>query len=135
MAVTKYKGKSLSLTLGATEFNDNLISVTLSNEAADDDVTTFADLAAGGSVTWSISMEAVSDYSTTSLWGYLWANSGTNVAFVLKPYGNATASATQPHFNGTVALGAKPGIGGEAGETFTFEYTADLTAAPTKAPA
>lgn len=135
MAVNKYKGKSLSLTIGTTEFNDNVTSVTLTNEAADDDVTTFADLAAGGSVEWSINIEAVSDYSGTSLWGYLWSNAGTDKAFVLKPYGNAVATATQPHFSGTISLGSKPAIGGTANETFTFEYTAKLTGEPTRATA
>jgi hypothetical protein len=135
MAVTKYKGKDLSLTIAGTEYKDNLISVTIVNEEGDTDTVTFADLAAGGAVDWTMEVEAIGDYRSDSLWGYIWANGGTTAAYVLKPYGNATASATQPHFSGNLTVGAPAQIGGTADETFTFEYTFTLTGKPTKAPA
>lgn len=134
MAATKFKGKNLSFTIAGTEYNGDITSVTLANEEADDDVTTFADLSAGGNVAWTIEVEGVSDYGSTSLWSYCWANAGSEAAFVFKPYGNVTASTTQPHFTGTLIVRAKPAVGGTAGETFTFEYTFDVKGAPTKTP-
>jgi hypothetical protein len=136
MAATKFKGKNLSLTIGGTEFNADITSVVIESDDADDDVTTFADLAAGGARAWTMTVEAVSDYSGSSLWGYLWENAGDDgVAYVLKPYGNATPTVSQPHFTGTLDIGSKPNIGGTANETFTFEYALDLTDAPTRATA
>ena len=129
----KYKGKSLSIMVGTKEYNMDLTSVILQNEEADDDATTFADLALGGSVQWFFEMEAVADYSEDSLWSFLWAEAGaTEVAFLFKPYGNASATASQPHFSGTLNVGSKPPIGGAAGEVFTFEARLDVNAAPLK---
>lgn len=135
MAATKFKGKNLSFTIAATEYNMDITTVTFENEAADDDVQTFADLSAGGSVNWTCTVEGVSDYGSTSLWSYLWSNPGVEAAFVFKPYGNATATTSQPHFAGTLIVRAKPSFGGTAGETFTYEYTFDVkNGAITKTP-
>lgn len=129
----KYKGKSLSITVDAIEYNMDLTAVTLQNEEADDDATTFADLAGGGAVQWFFEMEAVSDYNTGSLWSFLWASAGTNdIAFVFKPYGNAAPSASQPHFTGTLNVGSKPPVGGTANEVFTFEARLDVNGEPVK---
>lgn len=128
----KYKGKSLSLKVGSTEYNMDLKSVVLQNEEADDDATTFADLAAGGAVQWFFEVEAVSDYGTGSLWRYLWDNAGSSeITFTFAPYGNTTATAAQPHFTGALELGPKPAIGGTAGETFSFEARFNLVSEPT----
>ena len=75
-------------------------------------------------------LSAVSDYADTSFWTVLWDNAGTEVAYVLKPYGNATPSASQPHFTGEVKILAKPPIGGEAGSTWTFEARLDCVDEP-----
>ena len=129
----KYKGKSLSITVDSVEYNMDLTSVVLQNEEADDDATTFADLSAGGSVQWFFEMEAVADYSETSLWSFLWTEAGsTDIGFVFKPYGNSAPSASQPHFSGTLNVGSKPPVGGEANEVFTFEARLDVNGEPTK---
>lgn len=129
---TKFKGKSLSLKVGTTEYNADLTSAVLQNEEADDDATTFADLSAGGGVQWFFEVEGVSDYGTGSLWKFLWESAGdSDVAFVFAPYGNLVPSATQPHFTGTLSLGAKPPVGGTANEVFTFESRWDVNGEPT----
>jgi hypothetical protein len=133
MAASKYKGKSLSITVDAVEYNMDLTSIVLQNEEADDDATTFADLATGGAVQWFFEIEAVSDYSASSLWSFLWTNAGdSDVAFVFKPYGNATPTASQPHFTGTFNVGSKPAVGGTANEVFTFEARLDVNGEPVK---
>lgn len=133
MAASKYKGKSLSITVDAVEYNMDLTSIVLQNEEADDDATTFADLATGGAVQWFFEIEAVSDYSASSLWSFLWTSAGdSDVAFVFKPYGNATPTASQPHFTGTFNVGSKPAVGGTANEVFTFEARLDVNGEPVK---
>lgn len=133
--MAKYKGKDLSLLFGAEEINVEATSVVLQNEEADDDATTFAELAAGAAVQWFIELSAVSDYGAGSLWSYLWDNAGTDVTFTFKPYGNATPTAAQPHFTGTATVGPKPPVGGTAGEVFTFETRLDVVGTPTRVTA
>lgn len=129
----KYKGKNLGIIVDSVEYNMDLTSVVLQNEEADDDAVTFADLAAGGSVQWFFEMEAVADYSENSLWSFLWSEAGsTDIEFVFKPYGNVSPSASQPHFSGTLNVGSKPPVGGEANEVFTFEVRLDVNGEPTK---
>jgi hypothetical protein len=131
MALTNgiYKGKGLSLTINSIEYNLDAKSVALSSE--DKDVITFADIASGAKQ-WFFTVTALFDAGTGSLWRYVWDNAGTeDVAFTFKPYGNATASATQPHFTGTLTVGTKPDISGDANSTFEFEVRFDVDGEPT----
>lgn len=130
--MAKFKGKDLSLTIDGVEVNLEATSVVLDNEEADTDAVTFAELASGTPLQWFISIEAVADYGTGSLWTTLWENSGSDVAFVFKPYGNTVASATQPHFTGNATITAKPPVGGTANEVFTFEARLDVVGDPTR---
>lgn len=130
---SKYKGKSLSIEVNSIEYNMDLTSIVLQNEESDDEATTFADLAAGGAVQWFFEIEAVSDYSNSSFWSFLWDNAGdSDVPFTFAPYGNATPSTAQPHFTGTLNVGAQPPVGGTANEVFTFEVRLDVNGTPTK---
>jgi len=119
--MAKYNGKNLSLTIDTKEVNLEGTSIVLDNEEADTDSVTFAELASGTPLQWFFTITAVADYGSGSFWSTLWDGAGTTVPFVFKPYGNATASTSQPHFTGTATINAKPPIGGSANETFTFE--------------
>lgn len=131
--MAKYKGKDLSLMFGTEEVNLEATSVVLDNEESDDDATTFAEMADGSARTWFFTINAVSDYGADSFWTFCWDNVGEDVSFTFKPYGNAVASAAQPHFTGTATVVAKPPVGGTAGETFTFETRLDVVGEPTRA--
>lgn len=127
----KYKGGQLSITIASTEYKTDLTNLVLNNEEADADATTFADVGAGGAQQWFFEGTAISDFGTGSLWNYVWANSGqAAVAFVYKPYGNATATPAKPHFTGTLTLPAKPAIGGAAGEVWTWDVRMDVAGTP-----
>lgn len=128
---TRIKGKSLTLKLGTTDYAIDATSVVLESEEADNDVTTFADAAAGAVRQWFFTITAIQSTDAASFWRYLWDNSGTTAAYVFAPHGNAVPSASQPHFTGNVTIGPKPNIGGEANSTFTFEYRLDCNEAPT----
>lgn len=130
--MARYKGKDLSLLLGTEEVNLEATSVVLDNEDADDDDVTFAEIAAGTPKQWFFTVTARSDYGSGSFWSFCWENVGDDVNFVFKPYGNATPTAAQPHFTGTAHVVAKPPIGGDANETFTFETRLDVTGEPTR---
>lgn len=135
MAIThaKYQGAQLSLTIDSVEYNMDLTKAVITNEEADDSDVSFADLGAGAGLDWNLEIEAFSDYASGSIWSYIWDNAGdTGVAYLLKPYGGL-ASATSPHFSGTLKVGNKPGnIGGTAKETFKFEHVFELEGTPTR---
>jgi len=122
------------LTLGSpgTSHAADIISWRIENEEADSDVVTFEDAANGGGRQFYLRGSAIQSTATASFWRYVWAQSGSkNVAFTIAPHGNAVASATQPHFVGTLTIGPKPTIGGEASTSassafqFDFEFLID----------
>lgn len=138
MAITNNnsKGAALSLKIDGVEYNMDLKSANLTPEEADSGDVTFASLSTGGAQDWFLDIEAFSDYATGSMWEYIWSNAGTtDVDYVVAPYGNATASITKPHFEGTLTIPAPLGIGGTAGETFTFEARFKVDGKPTKVTA
>lgn len=129
----KYKGNAVTFTINSVEYAAECKSVNIVNEESEDDFVTFADAASGGGVQWFLDLEAQADYAGGTLWEYLWTNSGnTAVAFVVKPYGNAVATADKPHFTGTVNLGPKPPVGGEASAVWSFEYRAEINGTPVR---
>lgn len=130
---TRIKGKGLVFKLATVDYSADVTNIVLESEEADADVTTFADAAAGGATDWYFRGEAVQSTDAASLWSYLWTSAGEqNVAFLYAPHGNAIASVTKPHYTGTVTLGRKPSIGGDADSTWTFEFEIKLDAEPAK---
>lgn len=141
MGSTRIKGNALALKFGtpATDYWADATSVVLEHEDKDADVVTFEDAAnADGAVQWYFTLTAIQSTAVGSFWRYLWANTGQTVAFTYAPQGNTTATVDQPHFLGTVKIGAKPSIGGEAasgdGKSYTFDYRLDLVTGPTLDP-
>lgn len=130
---TRIKGNKLALSFGGTEFWADHTKYELDNREAESDVTTFADADAGGGRTFFLALGAIQSTQDGSFWRYVWENTGTIVAYRLAPHGNEVASVDQPHFTGTVKIGPKPKIGGEAstdGE-FEFEVSWDCQEEPT----
>lgn len=132
---TRIKGNALSLTFGTpgVEYRCDTTAVVLDNEEADSDVITFCDAAEGGSRTHFLTISAIQSTDPLSLWRYIWEHTGEEVPFTYAPHGNAVATTTQPHFVGTVKIGPKPPMGGEAGTnvTYTFETRWDVVGVPT----
>lgn len=133
MPSTRNLGKGLVFKLATIDYSGDITELALEVEEADADVTTFADAAAGGATDYWFRGTAVQSGDTASLHQYLWGANGTSgVAYVYAPFGNATPSATKPHYTGTVAFGRKPNIGGAADETQTFDFEFKTEQAPLK---
>ncbi|GAA2082192.1 hypothetical protein GCM10009840_17860 [Pseudolysinimonas kribbensis] len=127
MGSTRIKGTKLKLTIGTpgVDYWGDLSSWKISNDDADKDVTTFEDAAAGGSKQFKLTGTAIQSTASGSFWRYVWENTGVDAAFTIAPHGNETATADQPHVIGTLTIGAKPDLGGDAGNgayTFDFEF-------------
>ena len=130
---TRIKGKAAIFKLATVDYSQDCSSIVLENVAGKTDVVTFADAAAGGSVTWQFTIKALQSADTTALWSYLWGATGTTlVAYDFAPQGNLVASATKPHYTGTCTIGAKPSIGGDADTTFIFTVVIECDAEPVK---
>lgn len=140
MGSTRIRGNKLPvLTLDSpgTSYSADLISWTIENEEADSDTVTFEDAANGGGRQYYLRGSAIQSTDTASFWSYVWENSGqTAVAYTIAPHGNAVASATEPHFTGTLTIGPKPTVGGEASTSsssaFTFEFEFEIDGTPAK---
>ncbi len=142
MARTRIKGKGLTFLVAGVEYKCDLTSAELVREAADnntaDSVLTFCDVdnASDGNV-WKLNIEAIQSTdqgsgSAKSLHTLVWetAATGGTLAFIYKPLGNVTATASMPHYSGSVdvAAGAYPPIGGEAGnDALKWDYSFVVT--------
>jgi hypothetical protein len=104
----------LKLAFGSTpvEYYTQILKAEITSDDKDD--LTFGEIDNGDTKKYSLELTILQDFGTGGLGLYLYANAGDEVAMVMKPYGNTTASATEPHFTGTVKILAAPTVGGEA---------------------
>lgn len=69
--------------------------------------------------------EAKQDHAASTLWDLATGTSSRSVTFLYRPYGNAVASVSQPHYSGTLVTDAPSGVfaGGQAGDDKSEPYT------------
>jgi hypothetical protein len=131
-------GRTLVITVGATDYTTQVFSAEVQADDADSDDITFAEAAAGGGRQYTLAVKLTQDMATGTLWDKIWTAAGTDVAVLLKPYGNAAASTAQPHYSMTANVREPNGtlIGGEADASPTKRQTVEvewpLAAKPTK---
>jgi hypothetical protein len=130
--------RKLTLTIDGDDVTAEVSSATITSAEAKSDFISFANAAAGGSREYGLKLKFIQDAESASLWSQVWAAAGTDVAALVRPYGNAVASATEPHFSGTVTISEPDGdfLGGDADPStsarFVTECTWVFTAKPTK---
>lgn len=130
--------RTLVVTVGGTDYTSQVSKAVVTSGESDSDFTTFADAAAGGARAYNFEFTAVQDMVASTLWDLIWTGAGTTVACLIKPYGNASASASQPHYSFNAVVSEPDGdfIGGEADSSTTARMTVEcswaLTAKPTK---
>jgi hypothetical protein len=122
-ASTRIKATNIKFTIGTTDYACDADSIEL----------TLSD-AAGGSQTfcevqplqeWKLALGGIASGDSASLYQLLFANYGTEVAFKVAPNGNATASTSQPIYEGTVIFDTLPPLSMTSGEVMNF--TVELT--------
>lgn len=128
----------LTMSVGGTDYTAQVSKAVIASGPADSDFVTFTQAATGGGREYRLNFIAVQDLATTTLWDKVWTAAGTSVAILLKPYGNAAASVSQPHYTANATITEPDGdlIGGEANASttarMTFECSWVLDAKPTK---
>lgn len=72
---------------------------------------------------WELTLDGTASGDAASLYQILFTNYESTIAFTIAPHGNATPSATQPHYTGSVIIHQLPPLSITAGETMTFTVT------------
>jgi hypothetical protein len=116
----RLRGKTgfyLSFKLGAAAavlVGDDVKSWELTSDEADDSDLTFYEAAQGLTAEYTLALTSIISFDALSLWTYLWTNPGQDIAVIVGPHGNVTATSTKPHFTFTANTGRKPSIQNEA---------------------
>lgn len=120
-ASTRIKAHNIIFNIGATDYACDATMVDLALQDAPGDVQTFCEQRVGGE--WALTLEGIVSGDATSLYRVLWDNFGTTGTFSVAPNGNATASASEPHYEGTVKFDQLPPLSLTTNETATFSVT------------
>jgi len=123
-ASTRIKAQNILFKIGATEYACDATNVSLELGDAPGDVQTFCEQRVGGQ--WALTLEGITSGDATSLYRVLWANFGTTGVFTIAPNGNATATANEPHYTGTVKFNQLPPLGLTSNETATFSVELEV---------
>lgn len=109
-------GRTMTIRVAGIEYAAQVFAATVHSTYAGDDNVTYAAAAAGGGQAYVLKLTLTQDMAASTLWSKIWDAAGTDVAVLMKPYGNASASVTQPHYTMTATVKEPNGtiIGGEA---------------------
>jgi hypothetical protein len=127
-ASTRIKAQNILFKIGSTDYacDANMVSLTL--EDAPGDIQTFCETRVGGQ--WTLELEGITSGDSVSLYRVLWDNFGSTGTFVIAPYGNATATANEPHYEGTVVFNDIPPLSLTSNETAVFSVSLEVKQAP-----
>jgi hypothetical protein len=127
-ASTRIKAQNIKFLIADVEYACDATMVELTLGDAPGDVQTFCEQRVGGE--WSLGLEGITSGDAASLYRVLWENFGTTAAFEIAPNGNATASASEPHYTGTVKFNEIPPLSLNTNETSTFSVTLEVVNTP-----
>jgi hypothetical protein len=127
-ASTRIKAQNILFDIAGEDYacDANMVSLTL--EDAPGDVQTFCETRVGGQ--WTLELEGITSGDAASLYRVLWDNFGTTGTFTVAPYGNATPSAAQPHYQGTVIFSDIPPLSLTSNETAVFTVSLQVKNTP-----
>jgi hypothetical protein len=123
-ASTRIKAQNIVFEIGGVDYACDATAVNLELGDAPGDVRTFCEVSVGKQ--WALTLDGITSGDSASLYRVLWDNYGTEVAFTIAPYGNASATATQPHYEGTVVFSELPPLALTAGEVSSFSVTLEV---------
>lgn len=121
-------GRHLQISVGGSEYNTQVFEAKVKGAAADESNMTFAEASAGGGREYALGIKLTQDQAASTLWSKMWDDAGDEAAVVLKPYGNATPTASQPHWTMTAVISEPDGdlFGGEANPSPTQRWQTEV---------
>lgn len=120
--------RTLTVSIDSTDYTAAVSTCEVTSAETDSDFTSFTDAAAGGKRDYKLHIVAVQDHESASFWDKIWSTTGSTVDYLIKPYGNAAASATQPHYTGEAIVSEPDGVllGGEADASASARFTIEV---------
>ncbi len=125
--MARIKGKSIVFEVDGTEYAGETSNVVFSSAVGTLGFGNYED-----SLDFTCAVTGFQDTAAASLHSELWANPGATVDITFAPHGNATPSASQPHFTATGYAETVPNLGGAAGEFFVYDINFILTGKPVR---
>lgn len=131
----------ITLDVEGTDRSDEVSKAEILSAAAETDFVSFEEARSGGSREYTLDMTIAQDHASATLWDLIWTGAGDTIEGVYAPYGNAVASAGQPHYEFEAVVSEPDGrfLGGEATDSTRAVATIDvswaLVAKPTKVTA
>jgi hypothetical protein len=125
--MARLRGKSIVFEVDNTEYSGGVSNVNFTNEVGELGFGDYED-----SLTFRCQIVGFQDFAASSLHSKLYDNPGQTISITYAPHGNATASASQPHFTATGYAETLPAIGGAAGEYFVYDLNIILDAKPVR---
>lgn len=119
-----------TFTVDGTEYRSECSKFEITVDELDTDFLTFADAEADAKK-FILAMTFAQDHAADSLWTLMnttYSAATPEVDVLYRPYGNAVATATQPHVEGTVRVTLPSGtwMGGEADASTTAVNTVEV---------
>jgi hypothetical protein len=127
-ASTRIKAQNIIFKIGATDYACDANMVELTLDDAPGDVQTFCEQRVGGQ--WALQLDGIMSGDAGSLYRLLWDNFGTEVAFTIAPNGNASATASEPHYEGVAKFNQLPPLSLMSNETAKFSVTLEVVNTP-----
>ena len=120
--------RKLKLEIDGTPYTAQVSNVRITSGEADSDFVTFEEAASGGGRDYALVLTLVQDAAAGTLWREIFDNAGDDVPYTVMPYGNAVATATEPHFEGTATITEPDGdlLGTEANKSNTARATIEV---------
>ena len=123
--MSRIKGKTIIFSVDNTDFAGSVKSVKFSSAVGEMGFGNYED-----NLDFTCQVSGFQDVAAASLWSELYDNPGAQVEITFAPYGNETASNTQPHFVASGYAETLPDLGGAAGEYFVYDLTFKLDGKP-----
>lgn len=124
-ASTRIKAQNIVFKIGTTDYACDATAVVLELGDAPGDVQTFCETRIGGQ--WSLTLTGITSGDDDSLYQVLWSNFGSTAAFTIAPNGNASPSADQPHYKGTIVFDQLPPLNLTSNEVSQFTVALEVS--------
>lgn len=139
--MTRVSPRLIQLDVDSVDRSDEVSRSEIVSAAAESDFQSFLEARSGGAREYALNMTIAQDHASDTLWDLIWTGAGDEVDGVYAPYGNATPSVGQPHYEFTAVIAEPDGtlMGGESNDSArsvaTIEVSWKLTGKPTKVTA